>query len=95
MDERAEQDEAAERGVGRRLFAAFILCAVLALVCWKVLPGAGVAVPWYVPVLGFGIIFFSVLARRLDAGGEEEPGEDQDNGGVAGRIGPGEPSDGP
>lgn len=93
MDERAEQDAAAERGVGKRLFAAFVLCAGLALVCWKLLPAAGVLVPWFVPVLGFAVIFISVLARRLDAG--ESGDDDETQNGVAGRIGADDPADEP
>lgn len=91
-------DEPSDKKLGRRLFVAFLLCSGLALICWRVLPRAGVLVPWYMPVLGFAIILFSTLAPRLDPGeGKDddeghggsggEPGEGDDP--VAGRIGPG------
>lgn len=48
-------------GVGRRLVAGFILCCVVASVCWGVLPRFGVWIPAWLPFGGFGVILLASL----------------------------------
>jgi hypothetical protein len=73
-----------DTGLAWRLLVAGILSALLAVVCWVLLPRAGVDLPWFVPVLAFAVILAGALARA------QEPSIDEvgDNGDVAGRIGP-------
>jgi len=75
----------ADKGVAQRLFIGFILIVAMVVVSWKILPAAGVYVPWYVPVLAFIVIIVSVLARRIDAPVDDD---DDDDTGIAGRIDP-------
>jgi hypothetical protein len=66
-----------------RLVVAFVMCAGLAWLCYRVLPRAGVDVPWWVPVMCFVVILVATLVRRSG----EHSGE-SDEEGVIGRIGP-------
>lgn len=76
-----------DRGVWKRLAVAFVLILGVAWLCYWLLPRVGADVPWWVPILCFLVIVASVIVRRLDSG---DDGQDQDgDGGVAGRIGPG------
>src|SRR5438876_6372464 len=75
-------------GLWVRLVVAFMICAALAWLCYRVLPRAGVDVPWWVPVLCFVVILITTLVRRAGEEGEGEEGP-----GIAGRIGPGESSE--
>lgn len=69
-----------------RLVVAFVICAGLAWLCYRVLPRVGVDVPWWVPVLCFGVILVTMMVRRAgEREGAEEGGEHR---AVAGRIGP-------
>ncbi len=72
-------------GLARRLLIGAGLCALVALACWLLLPRAGLYVPWYVPVLAFGVILIAAIA----GGGAGAGGADGDSA-VAGRIGPGD-----
>jgi hypothetical protein len=67
-----EQDTAdtVEPGTWRRLFIAFMLIVGLALAFYYLLPGVWLAIPWYVPVLAFGVIVLSTLLRMF-AGAKE------------------------
>jgi hypothetical protein len=79
-------EEAAAGPLARRLFVAAVLIVLIALVCWLLLPRAGVHVPWWVPVLAFAVILVAAAARAGEPGTEddEQPPESPD---VAGRIG--------
>ena len=71
-----------------RLLVAFVVCAGLAWLCYQVLPRIGFDVPWWVPVLCFGVILAATLAHR---GAEKRATESDENDGdhpdIAGRIG--------
>lgn len=71
----------------RRLFIAGLLSAAIAVVCWLVLPRAGVYVPWYVPVMAFAVIVVAALMRVAEIGGDDGDDEDDAPPDVAGRIG--------
>lgn len=61
----------------KRLFVALVLIGATALACWRLLPRWGIDVPWWVPLICFGVIAFSTLAtieRESDDQADEEPG---------------------
>lgn len=75
-----DEQESGEIGsLARRLFVAFLLIVLTALVCWLVLPKAGVDVPWWVPVVAFVLIAAAALLRsaETESGESESSGDDQ------------------
>ncbi len=53
-------------GVGRRLVVGFVLCSLVAGVCWGVLPRFGVWVPVWLPLGGFALIVAATVAASPD-----------------------------
>ena len=67
-----EAGDTVEPGTWRRLFIAFMVIIGLALAFYYLLPKAGLAIPWYVPVLAFAVIAVSTVLRVI-AGAREIP----------------------
>jgi hypothetical protein len=73
--------------LAKRLFVAALLSVAIALVCWLLLPRAGMYVPWYVPVVAFVIIAITAVMRVNEIGDDDGDEEDENPPDVAGRIG--------
>jgi hypothetical protein len=80
------------RGLGKRLLIAGLLSAVIAGVCWWLLPRAHIDVPWYVPIVAFGVMLAAALLGARDASEGDDGDEDEPE--VAGRIGDGQDLEG-
>ena len=61
----------------RRLFVAFVLILVTALVCWLVLPKAGFYVPPWLPLAVFAIIVLSALFSPEMGRADDEEADNQ------------------
>jgi hypothetical protein len=61
-------------GTGRRLVVGFVLCCVIAGVCWGVLPRFGVWVPVWLPLAGFGLIVFAAIVAGPERDGDHGDG---------------------
>ena len=57
--------------VARRLFIAFVLIVVVTIVCWFALPRSGLDLPWFVPLIGYGIILLGAFLPVLEKWREE------------------------
>jgi hypothetical protein len=65
--------------VVHRLFASFLMCVGLSLVCWWVLPKFGLLVPAWLPLAGFAIILVAILiasAPPSDPQSDDDPLDD-------------------
>ncbi|QYU66477.1 hypothetical protein J4558_16010 [Leptolyngbya sp. 15MV] len=66
----------------RRLLIAFLLIVGVSLLCWLVLPRVGYDVPWWLPVLGYAIIFAGAMGPSIEAAltrQRESPASDEDD----------------
>lgn len=72
------QDHA--RGPLARLLIALVLCILLALVCWVVLPHVGVYMPPAVPLLGFAAIAGGTIVAAWERGTPGRRPGDPDSG---------------
>lgn len=70
----APTDESRGSGVGRRLVVGFVLCCVIAGVCWGVLPRFGVWVPGWLPLAGFVLIVVAAVVAGPDRDGDQGRG---------------------
>ena len=73
------------KGLGKRLLVAGLISVAIAAICWWLLPQAHIDVPWYVPIVAFGVMLAAALlgardAQDLDDGQDDDPD-------IAGRIG--------
>jgi uncharacterized membrane protein YbhN (UPF0104 family) len=68
------------QGLGRRLFIGFLIAIGAALACWWGGPKLGLDVPWYVPVIAFGIIVVAtilpIITQPAPPGPDVDPGPD-------------------
>lgn len=76
----APVDDTRGTGVGRRLVVGFVVCCVIAGVCWGVLPRFGVWVPAWLPLAGFVLIVVAAVV----AGSEREGNHGDGPGGGCG-----------
>jgi uncharacterized membrane protein YbhN (UPF0104 family) len=67
-------------GVFRRLFIGFLIAVLAALACWWLGPKLHLDLPWFVPVLAFGVIvvvtIIPLLARPAPTGPDVDPPPD-------------------
>ena len=52
--------------MARRLFIAFVLIALVTVLCWFVLPRTGLGLPWYVPMLGYAVILGGAMLPVIE-----------------------------
>jgi len=78
--EGATADGPEREGVFRRLFIGFLIALAAALACWWLGPKLHLDLPWYVPVLAFGVIvvvtIIPLLTRPAPPGPDVDPPPD-------------------